>query len=77
VTTTEATAGSGAAGGLEILSITPEPTDAERAAIVAAVEALGPEIWPDLGKATTPALSPPWRYAGRPWRRRTRYGGWA
>lgn len=65
------------ASGLEIASITPEPTDAERAAIVAAVEALGPEIWPDLGKATTPAPSPPWRYAGRPWGRRTRYGGWA
>ena len=65
-----------AAGSLEILSITPEPTDAERAAIVAAFEALGPEIWPDLGAATMPAPSPPWRYAGRPWRRRHSYGGW-
>lgn len=65
------------AGGLEILSITPEPTDAERAAIVAAVEAFRTEIWPDLGAGTMPEPSPRWRYAGRPWRRRTRYGGWA
>ena len=73
--TTEATAGP--AGGLEIVSIIPEPTDSERAAIIAAVEALGSEIWPDPGTATMPAPSPRWRYAGRPWRRRTRYGGWA
>ena len=65
-----------AAGSPEILSITPEPTDAERAAIVAAVEALGPEIWPDSGAATMPAPSPRWRYAGRPWRHRHSYGGW-
>ena len=71
------TADGRAAGGLEILSITPEPTDAERAALAAAVDALGSEIWPDLGAATAPAPSPRWRYAGRPWRRRTRYGGWA
>ena len=65
-----------APGSLEILSVTPEPTDAERAAIVAAVEALGPEIWPDSGAATMPAPSPRWRYAGRLWRRRQSYGGW-
>ena len=64
------------ASGLQILSITPEPTDAERAAIVAAVKALGSEIWPDTGVATMPAPSPRWRYAGRPWRRRQSYGGW-
>ena len=49
-----------AAASLEILSIAPAPTDAERAAIAAAVEALGPEIWPDLGAATIPAPSPRW-----------------
>ena len=76
MTATEAAAGSGAAAGLEILSITPEPTDAERAAIVAAVEAFGSEIWPHLVAATSPAPSPRWRYAGRPWRRRHSYGGW-
>ena len=65
-----------AAGSLEILSITPEPTGAERAAIVKAIEALGPQIWPDLGAATMPGPSPRWRYAGRPWARRGSYGGW-
>ena len=77
MTAPEAAADVQAGGGLQILSITPEPTDAERAAIIAAVEALGAEIWPDPGLATIPAPSPRWRYAGRPWRRRTRYGGWA
>ena len=72
----EAGAVSGAGGGLRIASITPAPTDAERAAIAAAVEALGPEIWPDPAAATMPAPSPPWRYAGRGWRRRQSYGGW-
>ena len=65
-----------AAGGLEIVSITPEPTDAERAAIVAAVEALQSELWPRLGAAAMPSPSPRWRYAGRPWRTRQSYGGW-
>lgn len=65
------------AGTWRIASITPEPTDSERAAIVAAVEALGSEIWPHTDAATMPEPSPPWRYAGRPWRRRTTYGGWS
>ena len=64
------------AGGLEIVSITPEPTDAERAAIAAAVETLGSEIWPHLDAATMPEPSPRWRYAGRPWKHRQSYGGW-
>ena len=64
------------AGGLRIVSITPEPTEAERAAIVAAVEALRAEVWPQLNGATVPAPSPPWRYAGRPWQRRQSYSGW-
>jgi hypothetical protein len=76
VTAAPATAGSQAAVGSEIVSITPEPTEAERAAIVAAVEAFRSEIWPHLVAATMPASSPRWRYAGRPWRRRARYGGW-
>ena len=65
-----------AADELQILSITPEPTDAERAAIVAAVEALKAKIWPQLNGATMPDPSPRWRYAGRPWRSRQSYGGW-
>ena len=64
------------AAGLQIASITPEPTEDERAAIVAAVEALQPELWPRLNGATAPEPSPRWRYAGRPWRRRQSYGGW-
>ena len=76
MTAVEATAESQVAGGSEIVSITPEPTDAERAAIVAAVEAFRSEIWPHLAATTMPAPSPRWRYAGRPWRRRARYGGW-
>ena len=60
----------------EILSVTPEPTDAERAAIAAALEALSERIWPRRA-ATLPAPSPRWRYAGRPWQRRQSYGGWA
>ena len=76
MTAAAATAKGRVVGGSEIVSITPEPTDAERAAIVAAVEAFRSEIWPHLAAATMPAPSPRWRYAGRPWRRRHRYGGW-
>ena len=64
-------------GGVEIESITPEPTEAERAAILTACEMLRSELWPSGAAAATPAPSPRWRYAGRPWRRRPRYGGWA
>ena len=66
-----------APGGMEIVSVTPEPTDAERAAIVAAIESLQSELWPHPGAASMPPPSPRWRYAGRPWQRRNRYGGWA
>jgi hypothetical protein len=76
VTVVEPTVEARSAPVLEIVSITPEPTEAERAAIVAAVEAFRPEIWPHPAAATLPAPSPRWRYAGRPWRRRTSYGGW-
>ena len=63
-------------GGLEIVSITPEPTDSERAAIVAAIETLRSEFWPRLSAAAMPSPSPRWRYADRPWQRRPSYGGW-
>ena len=66
-----------AVGDLRIASITPEPTEDERAAIVAAVEALQSELWPQSNGATAPEPSPRWRYAGRPWQRRQSYGGWA
>ncbi len=77
MTAADATAAAAPLGGLEIVSVTPEPTDTERAAIVAAVEALQAEIWPHLRAAPAPAPSPRWRYAGRTWKRRARYGGWA
>ena len=63
-------------GGAYVVMDTPEPTDSERAAIVAAVEALQSELWPRLGAAAMPSPSPRWRYAGRPWQRRPSYGGW-
>ena len=66
-----------AADGLQIVSITPEPTEAERAAITAAVEALHSDLWPRLSAVVTPSPSPRWRYAGRPWLRRQTYGGWS
>ena len=66
-----------APAGMEIVSITPEPTDAERAAIVAAIETLQSELRPHPSGAAAPAPSPRWRYAGRPWQRRQTYGGWA
>ncbi len=75
--TAAATAAAALLGGQEIVSITPQPTDAERAAIVAAVEVLQAEIWPHLRAAAAPAPSPRWRYADRAWKRRDRYGGWA
>ena len=75
MTAADATAAAAPLGGLEILSIAPEPTDTERAAIVAAVKALQAEIWPHPRAA--PAPSPRWRYADRTWKRRARYGGWA
>ena len=65
-----------APGGMEIVSITPEPTDTERAAIVAAIEALRSQLWPRRGAASMPSPSPRWRYAGRPWQRKPNYGGW-
>lgn len=63
--------------GFEIVAVRPEPTQAERVAIVAAVEAFGAELWPHASDATVPEPSPRWRYAGRRWRRRASYGGWA
>jgi len=77
VTPVEGTVAAPPRRGVEIVSITPESTESERAAIVAAVEALQSELWPRPNAAAMPAPSPRWRYAGRRWRRRPRYGGWA
>ena len=77
MTEPEAPAPATSPGGLEIVSITPEPTEPERAAITAAIEALHSELWPRFSAAAMPSASPRWRYAGRPWQRRNRYGGWA
>ncbi len=54
------------------IDVSPEPTEEELAAILAAYEALRPQ--PDL--AIVPARSPRWRFASRPWIRRSSYRGW-
>lgn len=54
------------------MEITPAPSDEEMAAILAAYEAL----WPRPDAATTPDDLPRWRFAGRWWSARPRYGGW-
>jgi len=54
------------------IDVSPEPTEEELAAILAAYEALRPQ--PDL--AVVPARSPRWRFASRPWIRRSSYRGW-
>ncbi len=56
-----------------MMDVTPEPTDEELAAIMAAHEAL----WPRPA-AVDPAgaATPRWRFAGRWWATRPRYGGW-
>ncbi len=70
------TADGEAAATLKIVSITPAPTESERAAIANAVEQLHAEIWPHPTGAAGPPPSPRWRYAGRRWRRRTSYASW-
>lgn len=54
------------------MEISPTPSDEEMAAILAAYEAL----WPRPDEATTPDGLPRWRFAGRWWSARPRYGGW-
>jgi hypothetical protein len=55
----------------EDLVVMPEPTPAELAAILAAYE----QLWPaDVQAGPKPA--PRWRYASRPWTRRSDYRGW-
>lgn len=54
------------------LTVMPAATDDELAAILAAYE----QLWPEPVVAEAPAPSPRWRFEGRPWVRRTRYGGW-
>jgi hypothetical protein len=46
------------------LSISPQPTDEEAAAIVAAYEALWPK---PVGGAGAARVTPPWRFSGRWW----------
>ena len=53
--------------------VSPAPTDEELAAILSAYEAL----WPRPSIASRPDPSPRWRFAGRHWTPRPRYGGWA
>ena len=54
------------------VEVTPTPTEDELAAILAAYEAL----WPQTENGDSPEPSPRWRFAGRSWTPRPRYGGW-
>ena len=54
------------------IEVTPEPTNDELAAILAAYEAL----WPETDAGVTPDDLPRWRFSGRWWSARPRYGGW-
>jgi hypothetical protein len=57
---------------LDPIVVTPAPSDDELAAILAAYETLSPEF----EVAVTPDDLPRWRFAGRWWSSRPRYGGW-
>ncbi len=52
--------------------VTPDPSDEELAAILAAYEVL----WPRAESVSVPDDLPRWRFAGRWWSPRPRYGGW-
>ncbi len=54
------------------IEVTPEPTSDELAAILVAYEAL----WPETAGGVTPDDLPRWRFSGRWWSARPRYGGW-
>ena len=55
------------------MEVRPDPSEEELAAILAAYEAL----WPRPVVAEAPDSSAPrWRFAGRWWAARPRYGGW-
>lgn len=54
------------------VTIEPQPTDDEMAAILAAYEAL----WPRTSAAVAPELVGRWRFASRAWTPRSGYGGW-
>jgi len=62
--------------GARIGDVSPEPSEAERAAITAALSRLWDELWPETVVTTVPDPSPRWRYADRYWQRRSSYGGW-
>jgi hypothetical protein len=52
--------------------VSPVPSDEEMVAILAAYEAL----WPRPVVAAPDPAPPRWRFAGRWWSARPRYGGW-
>jgi hypothetical protein len=54
------------------VEVRPEPTPEELAAVLAAHEAL----WPKPAVLVDDDPSPRWRFAGRWWAPRPRYGGW-
>ena len=56
----------------ELAAMQPTPSEEEMAAVLAAYEALSP-----CPSATEPEEPPRWRFAGRWWSTRSRFGGWA
>ena len=54
------------------LTVDPQPTEEEMAAILVAYEAL----WPRPSGAVEPAAVGRWRFASRSWNPRPAYGGW-
>ncbi|MDE0269454.1 MAG: hypothetical protein OXI96_10575 [Acidimicrobiaceae bacterium] len=57
----------------QIITIRPYASAEEQAAIRAAYKALWPA--PD-NHVITPEPLPRWRYSGRPWRKKIKYGNW-
>ncbi len=54
------------------IRVKPEPNEGELAAILAAYD----QLWPDDSEAVAPGAPTRWRFAGRWWTPRVRYGGW-
>jgi len=54
------------------VSVSPDPSEGEMAAILAAYE----QLWPTDAGSVVPGAPPRWRFAGRWWAPRPRYGGW-
>ena len=54
------------------IRVTPTPSEGELTAILLAHE----QLWPKNTDGSKPQAPPRWRFAGRWWAPRPRYGGW-